>query len=218
MNKQFRKRVALLSLVLVLPLGLISPEVDAKQKVRLTKKSITVTKGKTQETVLKGISNGDIKNFEYIKSNNHFSIKKKPTHTIRLVVKGNSKGSGKAKFRLITKENKRYKFSLQIKVVEGTQNTTKPTEKPVEETGNPTTETPTESGTPIATTITPTKTPKVSATPTKTPKINVSAKPSSSPSAIPTVPTTNTVPPSATKPSVIVPTVSSSPTHEQRNV
>ena len=207
MNKQFKKRVALLSLVLALPLGLISPEVSAKQKVRLTKKSITVTKGKTQETVLKGISNGDIKNFEYIKSNNHFSIKKKPTHTIRLVIKGNSKGSGKAKFRLITKENKRYKFSLQIKVVEGTQNTTKPTEKPVEETGNPITETPTESGTPIAATTTPTKTPKVSATP----KVTVSAKPSNSPSATPTIPTTNTVPPTATKPSVL-PIVSSNPT------
>ncbi len=162
MKKNFKRTLAkVMAVALTVALaGTAAPEADAAKKIKLSKKSITVTKGKTKKVTIKNVKAKKVKKLT-VKSN------KKKIATV--------KKAGKTAFKVTGKKKGNAKITATVKV-KGKKKATKLTLKVAVK--NPGTPTPT-----AAPTTAPTKAP--TAAPSVKPSTNPSAGPSTNPSAGP---------------------------------
>ena len=217
MQKNTKRLFAgILVMSLVISLMSASTDVDAaKKKVVLSKKSVTITKGKSQKIKIRNIVAKKIKKIT-VKSANKRIAKVNKIGAKKTVFKVTGKSVGNTKIKVVLKikgQTKAKKFTLKVKVKknntgDGSSETTPlPTNPNVsilpKETATPTvtsTVSPNVTVTPIATTepmVTPTVTPNTTATPIAT----------AEPVITPTMPPNATATPIATTEPVVTPTV-----------
>ncbi len=183
MRNQMKRTIAkVLTMSLTLSLMATAADVDAAKKMKLSKKSITLSVGKSSTITIQNVKAKKIKKLT-VKSTKKkiVAVKKTGDKKTKFKVTGKAKGSAKVQVTLRLKEQKKaQKLSLKVKV---TQRTTVPNVQPTAEA--------------IANTM-----------PSAVPSVKPSATPTAEPSATVGVVATPTVMPSET----IVPEVTVSPT------